>query len=199
MGTNNIERLLTDLKNLPKQNAPEDFEQKLLQRIKFYEERKSSGETFLRRFVINYYNPIYVPAFTIVLVVILIVYTINQNQIKVNAIETSIEKAIPIVQENQLIHKSEPQKISVPKKRDFVVKRDRVKLNLGPGVSLDEKDHSYENGKSGPPSLVNFPIVNEPITIRIPPPEEIFNNEIERLNNFIDHRDSINKVSTKRR
>ncbi len=199
MGTNNIERLLTDLKNLPKQNAPEDFEQKLLQRINLFEARKSSGESIFRRFIINYYNPIYVPTFTLVLVGVLIFYALNQNQVQVNSTEASIEKAIPIIQENQLVFKNEPQKITVPKKQDFVVKRDRVKLNLGPGISLDEKDYSYENGKSGPPSLVNFPSVNEPITIRIPPPEEIFKNEIDRLNNFNNHRDSINKVNFRRK
>jgi hypothetical protein len=199
MGTNNIEKLLTDLKNLPKQNAPEDFEQKLLERINLYERRKSSGESIFRRFILNYYNPIYVPAFVIVLLAVLIVYSVNQNQVKFNSIEASIEKAIPIVQENQSVSKNEPQKITVPKKRDFVVKRDRVKLNLGPGLSLDERDYANESGKSNQPSLVTFPIINEPITIRIPPPEEIFNNEIEKLNNFNNNRDSLNKFNLRRR
>jgi len=198
MGTKDIEKLLTDLKNLPKQNAPEDFEQKLLMRINLYESQKSSGELSFRRFVLNYFNPIYVPAFTIVLVAVLIVYTLNRNQIKVNSIEASVEKAIPIVQEEQPITKNEPQKISVPKKRDYVVRRDRMKLNLGPGVNLDERNN-YRDVETTTPALVNFPFTDEPVTIRIPPPEVIFKNELERLNNFNNHKDSIRLINSRRR
>jgi len=198
MGTKDIEKLLTDLKNLPKQNAPEDFEQKLLMRINLYESQKSSGEMSFRRIFVNYFSPIYVPAFTIVLVAVLIVYTLNRNQFKINSIETPIEKAIPVVQDEQSVAKNEPQKISVPKKRNYVVKRDRLKLNLGPGVNLDER-MNYEDIESTTPSLVSFPITDEPVTIRIPPPEVIFKNELERLNNFNNYKDSIRLINSRRR
>lgn len=198
MGTKDIEKLLTDLKNLPKQNAPEDFEQKLLMRINLYESQKSSGEMSFRRIIVNYFSPIYVPAFTIVLVAVLIVYTLNRNQFKINSIETPIEKAIPVVQDEQSVAKNEPQKISVPKKRNYVVKRDRLKLNLGPGVNLDER-MNYEDIESTTPSLVSFPITDEPVTIRIPPPEVIFKNELERLNNFNNYKDSIRLINSRRR
>lgn len=198
MGTKDIEKLLTDLKNLPKQNAPEDFEQKLLMRINLYESQKSSGEMSFRRIFVNYFSPIYVPAFTIVLVAVLIVYTLNRNQFKINSIETPIEKAIPVVQDEQSVAKDEPQKISVPKKRNYVVKRDRLKLNLGPGVNLDER-MNYEDIESTTPSLVSFPITDEPVTIRIPPPEVIFKNELERLNNFNNYKDSIRLINSRRR
>jgi len=199
MGQKNIEKLLTDLKNLPKQNAPEDLEKKLLEKINLYEKRKSSGVSFLKRFIISYYDPIYAPAITIVLAAFAIVYTVNQNQIKVDSAEASIEKAVPVIQETQLTTQNEPQKISVPKKRDYVVKRDKIRLNLGTGVSLDERDISYENEKSTPPALVNFPFTDEPITIRIPPPEVIFKNELEKLNNFSNNKDSIRMINSRRR
>jgi len=198
MGQKNIEKLLTDLKNLPKQNAPEDLEKKLLEKINLYEKRKSSGVSFLKRFIISYYDPIYAPAITIVLAAFAIVYTVNQNQIKVDSAEASIEKAVPVIQETQLTTQNEPQKISVPKKRDYVVKRDRIKLNLGPGVSLDERE-IYENEKPSSPTLINFPFTNEPVTIRIPPPEVIFKNELERLDNFNNYKDSIRMVNSRKR
>ncbi|MCR4417498.1 MAG: hypothetical protein NUV92_07115 [Ignavibacteria bacterium] len=199
MGTNNIEKLLTDLKNLPKQCAPEGFEQKLLERIHKYENSKTSGESIFRRFIITYYNPIYVPALTIILVAVLIVYTVSNNQIKINSVESSIEKAIPVIQETQQITKTEPQKISVPKKRDYVVKRDKINLNLGPGINLDERDYSSENENPTSPTFVNFPFPDEPITIRIPPPEVIFKNEMERLNNFNHNKDSIRMINSRRK
>ncbi len=198
METKNLEKLLIDLKNLPKQNAPEDFELKLLQRISLFESKKSSGESFLKRFVDLYYNPIYVPALTIVLVAIVIVFTIDRNQsiskTKINA----IEKATPIVQEIES-QSSQPQKISVPKRRDFVVKRDKIKLNLGPGVSLDENDYSLNPSESEKSSFISFPFPKEPVTIRIPPPEAIFNREFERIGIANENKDSIRLINNRRK
>lgn len=198
METRDLEKLLTDLKNLPKQNAPEDFEIKLFQRISLFENKKSSGEVLLKRFIGLFYNPIYVPAFTIILVAIVIVFTLNRNQtiIKYEIIE--IEKATPVLQETQT-QTVQPQKISVPKKKDFVVKRDKIKLNLGPGVSLDESDYSLNPTESEKSSFISFPFPKEPVTIRIPPPEVIFKREFERIGIVNENKDSIKLTNHRRK
>lgn len=198
MGTRDIEKLLTDLKNLPKQKAPEDLEEKLLQRIQNFERSLASGERPFKRWFSEYFNPIYVPAFTIVIVAFSIIFTITQNDDDFKNEITTIEKAIPVVQE-QVTQVNEPQKISVPKKKEFVVKRDKPRLNLGPGVSLDEKEYSYSPNDNKQPSLVDFPYPNEPITIRIPPPELIFKEELERMGIQVGNRDSIRLINNRRR
>jgi hypothetical protein len=73
-----------------------------------------------------------------------------------------------------------------------------MKLNLGPGVNLDERNN-YRDVETTTPALVNFPFTDEPVTIRIPPPEVIFKNELERLNNFNNHKDSIRLINSRRR
>lgn len=198
MGTRNIEKLLTDLKNLPKENAPKDFEEKLFQRIYNYEKSFSSGEIKAHRKVTVYLNPIFVPAFTIVLVAILIGYTVTQNDTITKADYSSIEKATPVVQEQEP-QVNEPQKISVPKRKDFVVKRDKIKLNLGPGVSLDEQDYSFNPAETNKSLFIDFPSTNEPITIRIPPPEVIFREEFERIGIPTNNRDSIRLINNRRK
>ncbi len=198
MGTRDIEKLLTDLKNLPKENAPKDFEEKLLQKIYNYERSFSSGEIKAHKKVRVYLSPIFVPAFTIVLVAVLIAYTVSQNDTITQVDYSSIEKATPVVHE-QPTQMNEPQKISVPKRKDFVVKRDRVKLNFGPGVSLDEQDYSYNPTETNQPSFINFPSPNEPITIRIPPPEVIFREEFERIGIPTNNRDSIRLINNRRK
>ncbi len=196
MGTKDIEKLLTDLKNLPKQNAPEDLEVKLLQRISNYENRKSSGESSLKYFIKAYFNPIYVPAFTIILVAVMIVYTLDRNKANIQP-QIILEKATPVVQELQT-QASEPQKISVPKKREYVVKRDKMKLNLGPGVSLDEPDYSYKAERTKQ-TFIDFPFPDEPVTIRIPPPEVIFRQEFERIGIPNGNKDSIRLTNSRKR
>lgn len=196
METRNIEKLLTDLKNLPKQNAPEDFEDKLLQRISNYEMKQSSGELSFKNFFKVIYNPIYLPAFTIVIVALMIVYTIEKNKLNLQS-QISLEKAVPVVQENST-QVLEPQKISVPKKREYVLKRDKIKLNLGPGISLDEEEYSYNPAQSKQ-EIVDFPFPNEPVTIRIPPPEIIFRKEFDRLEMPNQNKDSIRLTNNRRR
>lgn len=196
MGTKDIEKLLTDLKNLPKQSAPEDFEIRLFQRISDYEKRKSSGEAPLRNFIRSYFNPIYAPAFTIIVVAFMIVYSLDRNKLNIQP-QTPLEKATPVVQETQA-QAMEPQKISVPQKKDFVVKRYRAKLNLGPGVSLDEPEYSYKSNEAKH-QFVDFPFPNEPVTIRIPPPEVIFRQEFERLGIPNGNKDSIRLTNTRKR
>lgn len=196
MGSNNIDKLLRDLKNLPKQNAPENFEEILYNKIYYYENKLTSGESFSKRQFRIQYNPIFVPAFTIILVTVLIIYTIDKNENIILPMEEAVERAIPVIQETQVLPKLEPQKISVPKKRDFVVKRDRSKLNLGPGVSLDEREFSFTSEETDPPSFIDFPFPNEPITIRIPPPDVIFRSELEKLNN---NKDSIRFINSRKR
>lgn len=198
MGTRDIEKLLTDLKNLPKQKAPEDLEEKLLQRIQNFERSLSSGERPLKRIFRSYFNPIYVPAFTILLVALSIVLTITRNDEYFKNEVATIEKATPVVQE-QITQVTEPQKISVPKKKEFVVKRDKPRLNLGPGVSLDEKEYSFHPNESKQSSLIDFPYPNEPITIRIPPPELIFKEEFERMGIQVGNKDSIRLTNNRRR
>lgn len=195
MGTRNIEKLLTDLKNLPKQNAPEDFEAKLLQRISSYENARSSGEKSFNNYFRLFYNPVYVPAFTIIIVALVIVYTIQRNKLDIHS-QVSIEKAIPIVQEAQSEVK-EPQKISVPKKKDYVVKRTKMKLDLGPGINLDETEYSLNPGATNN-QFINFPFPDEPVTIRIPPPEVIFRQELERTRIPNPNKDSIKLTNGRR-
>lgn len=195
MGTRNIEKLLTDLKNLPKQSAPEDFEAKLLQRISSYENARSSGERLFNNYFRLFYNPIYVPAFTIIIVALVIVYTIQRNKIDIQS-QVSIEKATPIVQEFPSEVK-EPQKISVPKKKDYVIKRAKMKLDLGPGINLDETEYSLNPGANNN-QFVNFPFPNEPVTIRIPPPEVIFRQELQRERITNQNKDSIRLTNGRR-
>lgn len=198
MGTRDIEKLLTDLKNLPKQKAPADLEEKLLQRIQNFERSLSSGERPLKQIFRAYFNPIYVPAFTILIVALSIVLTITRNDEDFKNEVATIEKATPVVQE-QITQVTEPQKISVPKKKEFVVKRDKPRLNLGPGVSLDEKEYSFYPNESKRSSLIDFPYPNEPITIRIPPPELIFKEEFERMGIQVGNKDSIRLTNNRRR
>jgi hypothetical protein len=198
METRNIEKLLTDLKNLPKQNAPEDFEEKLLLRISNYERQKSSGESQISRLIRMYFNPVYVPALTIVIVAIVIVYTLDRNQLNHKNHETVVDKAIPIIQETATIN-NEPQKISIPKKKDFVVKRSKEKLNLGPGISLDEPEFTSNPSSKSQPAFVGFPFPDEPVVIRIPPPEILFRNELESMGINRNNHDSIKLTKTRRR
>ncbi|MCX7612392.1 MAG: hypothetical protein N2043_12480 [Ignavibacterium sp.] len=198
MGTRDFEKLLTDLKNLPKQNAPEDFEEKLFRRINDYEMSRASGEKSIRKFFVPFLNPIYAPAFVLIIVGILIAYTVNQNNPEVQTQNTTVEKATPVIQE-QITQITEPQKISVPKKKEFVVKRDRAKLNLGPGINLDEETFSFNPNQTKQTSFIEFPYPNEPITIRIPPPEVLFKNELEKMDIPFGNKDSIRLTNSRRR
>lgn len=199
MGTKDIEKLLTDLKNLPKQNAPEDLEERLLQRISEYERKLASGESKFKSFIRIYLNPVYVPALTIVISAALILYTLDKNKLNKQSQDLTIEKAIPVVQEETQDDKVEPQKISVPKKRDFVIKRDKTKLNLGPGINLDEPEYSYNPSETKQPAFIDFPFPEEPVTIRIPPPEIIFRKELEQVGIPFENKDSIRFINNRRR
>lgn len=198
MGNNNIEKLLQDLKNLPKQSAPEDFEIKLSERISFYEERKSSGEKLTLRMI--RFNPIYATAFTMIIVIALIVYSVQNNRIEPVQKAEVVEKAIPEIQVQPQIEQVEPQKINVPVKKDFVVKRSKLPLNLGPGVSLDEPEFSNENQPTRRSTFVGYSLDEEAITIRIPPPDVLFNEEIENFKTFQrEYKDSIRLTKTKKK
>lgn len=198
MGNNNIEKLLQDLKNLPKQFAPEDFEYKLLERISLYENRKSSGVRFTPGMI--RFNPIYATAFTMIIVIVLIVYSVQNNRIETVQKVQMVEKAVPEVQSQDRVDQVQPQKINVPAKKDFVVRRSKLPLNLGPGVSLDEPELSNQNQPSRRSTFIGYPLDEEAITIRIPPPNVLFNQEIENFNIFQkEYKDSIRLTKTKKK
>ncbi len=198
MGNNNIEKLIQDLKNLPKQFAPEDFESKLMERISLYENRKSSGVRFTPGMI--RFKPIYATAFTMIIVIALIVYSVQNNRIETVQRVQVVEKAVPEVQIQDQADQVQPQKINVPVKKDFVVKRTKLPLNLGPGVSLDKPEFSNENQPARRSIFVGYPLDEEAITIRIPPPDVLFNKEIENFKTFQrEYKDSIRLTKTKKK
>lgn len=180
MGTNNIEKLLTDLKNLPKQKAPENFEQKLFERIKNFEIEKSRGEFFIlyskwRKM----FNPILAPALTIVIVLGLIYYVVDNNEIYSEKVIQQIEKAEPKVSTstNLLTQKNTTDKIITKRKKNLVVSRGQLPLQLGPGVSLDETDDFESTISINFEDLMNHSFKEKAVQFRIPPIESIFENE----------------------
>lgn len=180
MGTNNIEKLLTDLKNLPKQKAPENFEQKLFERIKNFEIEKSRGEFFiLYSRLRKMFNPILAPALTIVIVLGLIYYVVNNNETYSEKIIQQIEKAEPKVSTsiNLLTQKNTTDKIITKRKKNVVVSRGQMPLQFGPGVSLDETDDFESTISINFEDLMNHSLKEKAVQFRIPPIESIFDNE----------------------
>lgn len=180
MGTNNIEKLLTDLKNLPKQKAPENFEQKLFERIKNFEIEKSRGEFFIlyskwRKM----FNPILAPALTIVIVLGLIYYVVDNNETYSEKVIQQTEKAEPKVSTstNLLTQKNTTDKIITKRKKNLVVSRGQLPLQLGPGVSLDETDDFESTISINFEDLMNHTFKEKAVQFRIPPVESIFENE----------------------
>lgn len=180
MGINNIEKLLTDLKNLPKQKAPENFEQKLFERIKNFEIEKSRGEFFIlyskwRKM----FNPILAPALTIVIVLGLIYYVVDNNETYSEKVIQQIEKAEPKVSTstNLLTQKNTTDKIITKRKKNLVISRGQLPLQLGPGVSLDETDDFESTISINFEDLMNHSFKEKAVQFRIPPVESIFENE----------------------
>ncbi len=199
MEKRNIEKLIADLKTLPRVSAPENLEEVLIKRIVEFENKKVRRDFVFRKYRQYVFNPIFVPALSIILVAFLIVITIKNNQTNTKNLETNIEKAIPIVQESQEVIKSEPQRISIPKRKDYVVKRYKPQFELGPGTSLDEPDYSSDSKNITKPSFVGFPLNDEAITIRIPPPEVIFKEEFEKIGVINRAKDSVKPINSRNR
>ena len=200
MGNMRIEKLLTDLKNLPKETAGEDFEQKLLERINQYEARQSLDWSEKLIGIKRIFNPILAPALTILMAFGIIYYYLDKNNFQSQHFSGEIDRAKPIIveEENEII--TPPTKIKTPKKKDIVITKVRVPLNLGPGVSLDEKlsiESSFENISNE--RLIDFPNINKPFQIRIPPPNINFDEEFENFIFMGRTKDSIRLVNSKNR
>lgn len=173
MEPNTIEKISTDLRNLPKTLAPKDLEQKLAIKIAEYERLKLVGIKRRSPFVEFFKNPIFAPAFSLAAVVLLIFFTVKANTILENEISLMLPKAEPRLNEdNSLKDIPITNKIVLPKKREIVVARTRNRepLQLGPGVSLDEQLSRSASGMESIETTVSFSFPNEPALIRIPPP-----------------------------
>lgn len=200
MGNMSIEKLLTDLKNLPKEKTGEDFEQKLLEKIHLYESNKliDSSESWFnfRRF----FNPILAPAFTLIFVFGFIFYHIERNDFQNQTSNSEVIKATPVLAEEEKENVVPTTKIKTPKRKDIVITKVRLPLNLGPGVSLDEptqNDPSYETISSD--RMIEFPYTNKPIQIRIPPPSNIFEEDLEDIIIMGQIKDSIRLLNSRKR
>lgn len=173
MEPNTIEKISTDLRNLPKTLAPKDLEQKLVIKIAEYERSKLSGVKQKSPIVEFFRNPIFAPAFSLAVVVLLIFFTVKTNSNLENEISLMLPKAEPrLSEDNSLKDIQITNKIVLPKKREVVVARTRSKapLQLGPGVSLDEQLSRSASGMESVETTVSFSFPNEPSFIRIPPP-----------------------------
>lgn len=180
MGSDNIEKLLIDLKNLPKQKAPENFEQKLFERIKNFEMEKSRGEFFILFSKLKkMFNPILAPALTIVIVFGLIYYVVDNNETYSEKVIQQIEKAEPKVSSSTNLYnqKNTTDKIITKRKKNLVVFRNQLPLQLGLGVSLDETDDFESIISIYSKGLMNQSFKEKAVQFRIPPQESIFENE----------------------
>ncbi|MCX8009699.1 MAG: hypothetical protein N3A61_00970 [Ignavibacteria bacterium] len=201
-----FEKLITDLKNLPKTKAPENLEQELLRRINQdkYSEKKSIKE---KLFHFNIFKePIFATVAAIVLVFILVLSALESNENQFNTVTKVFEKAVPSISESS----DKPvlplkNKIALTQKK--IAQRTKQRSNeplpfqIGAGTNLDQLEVSKSTVTDETNSFgieTGFP--NEPVQIRIPPPARLNPNiliEEERaLKSTID---SISKGKNKKK
>lgn len=197
-----FERLVTDLKNLPKTDAPKDLEQRLSQRIAEYERDKLRPSKKRIPAFEFFKNPILAPAFSIVFVFLLLLFSVHSNKGDEKFV-SSVPKAEPKLTEDNMM-KDIPiaSKINLPKRKDIVVARARMRLplELGPGVSLDNPTGRDDFGTGGIETTVSFPFPNGPVQIRIPPPGySTFSKQVEMNVDPRMLRDSILRLNFRNR
>jgi hypothetical protein len=203
MEPNIIEKISTDLRNLPRTSAPKDLEQKLAAKITEYESSKLLGVKQTFPIVEFFKNPIFAPAFSLAVVVLLIFFTIQANDNLGNEIPLMLPKAESKLSEDNLFKDVLiTNKKILPHKREVVVARTRSRkpLQLGPGVSLDASLPRSVFKVESVETNVSFSLPNEPTIIRIPPPAQY---EPQRTVGFESatsrNRDSVNPILRRNR
>ncbi len=175
MESNIIDKISTDLRNLPKISTSEDFEQKLSKRIADYETSKLLSVRQPLAVFEFFKNPIFAPALSLVVVTFLIIFAVKSNSSVGNEVLLMLPKAeSKLSEDNSLKDIPVTNRIVLPKKKEIVVARTRNRepLQLGPGVSLDQPYSTSTSDLESIETTVSFSFPSEPTLIRIPPPAQ---------------------------
>lgn len=175
MESNIIDNISTDLRNLPKIAASENFEQNLANRIAEYEISKQPNFRQTSPVFGFFKNPIFAPALSLAIVTVLILFAVNANSNLRDEGLLMLPKAkSKLSEDNSLKDIPIPNKIVLPKKKEIVVARNRNRepIQLGPGVSLDQPLSTSTTHLETIETNAGFSFPSEPTLIRIPPPAQ---------------------------
>lgn len=178
MEKRNIERLITDLKNLPKEKAPENLEEKLLSAIENLNNTSNShSDKFsIFSFYKKIFNPVLAPALSLVLVTIIMVFTLSNKSFyqpdELKEIKTFIDEKPGTVTGTLGTSGStkQPTPVKTDKENNKVIKTEKQIIELGRGIQLDNLESEYET--SSPQYLKET---------GFPPRQSVFSSE-RRLN-----------------